>query len=636
MSNLRQCSACGAMLEPDDRFCQVCGRPAQEAPAAQIYCESCGHPNRSDDRFCIACGAPLNAGGPVPAPWDEPGEKQRSGSDRGRAADGEPEEGLAAKLKRSFGKNREPDSDSGTGFAAKLGFRKSRPNGAEDSDERDGAASNRRRFAGDRKAKFRDDRDADPFDDFFEDVFPEAPSSGSASPSAPEGMQERRAPAHREEPDPKTGAQSSVHSANSAPAHRPQPAPKADDPFGRTTVMGTAAPKTDDPFGRSPVPGTSVPKANDPFGRSPVPETAAPKADDPFGRPPVSGKSTPTVDPFRPVPPHPAEPAVSAPRAQTQPQERRGSVAGNPSASAVRNPQPALKPDDPFGRPPKPGISAPKADDPFGKPTVPGTSVPKANDPFGRSPVSGKSTPTADPFRPAPPHPTEPTVSAPRVQNQPQERRGSVAGNPAAKGDPFAEAAAKTAARRPDAGLFEVDGESRGGKSGRGAENRRGSVQSKPDPYDDYDPYDDCDARDSGKKRKSGSRLGMVLGIALTLLILLALALVAVYVLGRAGREGPEQMPTLPMDLSAPVVTEEPALPSQGEVVALSETVLHAGPGGNFASFGTVHAGDVMAYLSQTEIDSSGLEWYYVSLNGDSGWIPSSCARLTPAPDGAD
>ena len=43
-----------------------------------------------------------------------------------------------------------------------------------------------------------------------------------------------------------------------------------------------------------------------------------------------------------------------------------------------------------------------------------------------------------------------------------------------------------------------------------------------------------------------------------------------------------------------------------------------------------------MAYLSQTEIDSSGLEWYYVSLNGDSGWIPSSCARLTPAPDGAD
>ena len=299
MSNLRQCSACGAMLEPDDRFCQVCGRPAQEAPAAQIYCESCGHPNRSDDRFCIACGAPLNAGGPVPAPWDEPGEKQRSGSDRGRAADGEPEEGLAAKLKRSFGKNREPDSDSGTGFAAKLGFRKSRPNGAEDSDERDGAASNRRRFAGDRKAKSRDDRDADPFDDFFEDVFPEAPSSGSASPSAPEGMQERRAPAHREEPDPKTGAQSSDHSANSAPAHRPQPAPKADDPFGRTTVMGTAAPKTDDPFGRSPVPGTSVPKANDPFGRSPVPGISAPKADDPFGKPPVPGTpASKTDDPF--------------------------------------------------------------------------------------------------------------------------------------------------------------------------------------------------------------------------------------------------------------------------------------------------------------------------------------------------
>ena len=278
----------------------------------------------------------------------------------------------------------------------------------------------------------------------------------------------------------------------------------------------------------------------------------------------------------------------------------------------------------------------PKANDPFGRSPVPETAAPKADDPFGRTPVSGKSTPTADPFRPAPPHPAESTVSAPRAQNQPQERRGSVAGNPAAKGDPFAEAAAKTAARRQDAGLFEVDGESRGGKSGRGAENRRGGVQSEPDPYDDYDPYDDCDARDSGKKRKSGSRLGMVLGIVLTLLILMALALVAVYVLGRAGREGPEQMPTLPMDLSAPVVTEEPALPSQGEVVALSETVLHAGPGGNFASFGTVHAGDVMAYLSQTEIDSSGLEWYYVSLNGDSGWIPSSCARLTPAPDGAD
>ena len=67
------CSKCGAELAADDRFCQMCGHPAdsdepeQESPsdapsaAPSLVCSKCGAELAPDDNFCQMCGTPTGA-----------------------------------------------------------------------------------------------------------------------------------------------------------------------------------------------------------------------------------------------------------------------------------------------------------------------------------------------------------------------------------------------------------------------------------------------------------------------------------------------------------------------------------------------------------------------------------------------
>ena len=53
------CEACGAMLQPGDNFCILCGRQAVAAPRR---CAQCGAYPAAEDRFCVFCGSALPAG----------------------------------------------------------------------------------------------------------------------------------------------------------------------------------------------------------------------------------------------------------------------------------------------------------------------------------------------------------------------------------------------------------------------------------------------------------------------------------------------------------------------------------------------------------------------------------------------
>ncbi len=58
------CAGCGAELEEDARFCDVCGRPVD---AEEDICEEpeipsccfCGSPLREGAKFCGSCGKPV-------------------------------------------------------------------------------------------------------------------------------------------------------------------------------------------------------------------------------------------------------------------------------------------------------------------------------------------------------------------------------------------------------------------------------------------------------------------------------------------------------------------------------------------------------------------------------------------------
>ncbi len=59
------CRDCGAKIEPDMKFCNMCGRPVQAPPAgsASSVCSVCRAPLLSGTKFCRKCGNPV-----MPAP----------------------------------------------------------------------------------------------------------------------------------------------------------------------------------------------------------------------------------------------------------------------------------------------------------------------------------------------------------------------------------------------------------------------------------------------------------------------------------------------------------------------------------------------------------------------------------------
>jgi Uncharacterized protein conserved in bacteria len=66
------CSRCGAVLSPNDRFCQMCGKPTgqeqignhpETAPPPASICSGCGAELIPGDRFCQRCGTPVSLPG---------------------------------------------------------------------------------------------------------------------------------------------------------------------------------------------------------------------------------------------------------------------------------------------------------------------------------------------------------------------------------------------------------------------------------------------------------------------------------------------------------------------------------------------------------------------------------------------
>ncbi len=56
-----QCTGCGAQLDDDARFCEVCGMPVgqsvqEEPPVQEQVCVNCGNPLREGAAFCGMCG----------------------------------------------------------------------------------------------------------------------------------------------------------------------------------------------------------------------------------------------------------------------------------------------------------------------------------------------------------------------------------------------------------------------------------------------------------------------------------------------------------------------------------------------------------------------------------------------------
>lgn len=62
---MNECSACGRLLEAEERFCSACGMPvaADQAPR----CRHCGRELKQWARFCGGCGRPVEESESVPA-----------------------------------------------------------------------------------------------------------------------------------------------------------------------------------------------------------------------------------------------------------------------------------------------------------------------------------------------------------------------------------------------------------------------------------------------------------------------------------------------------------------------------------------------------------------------------------------
>ena len=52
----RRCLACGHGMLPDERFCGMCGTPAEDEDEMVARCDACGHEVLLGTTYCVECG----------------------------------------------------------------------------------------------------------------------------------------------------------------------------------------------------------------------------------------------------------------------------------------------------------------------------------------------------------------------------------------------------------------------------------------------------------------------------------------------------------------------------------------------------------------------------------------------------
>lgn len=56
LTNALKCPQCGAIVDPNNKFCAGCGAPLQQPTVDGVVCPHCGGVCREGSRFCTHCG----------------------------------------------------------------------------------------------------------------------------------------------------------------------------------------------------------------------------------------------------------------------------------------------------------------------------------------------------------------------------------------------------------------------------------------------------------------------------------------------------------------------------------------------------------------------------------------------------
>ena len=692
MSKLRQCRACGAMLEEDDLFCPACGQRVQEEAGARIYCEQCGQANEPGDRFCMACGAPLSgAAASAEERRGKFGRKSREERPSGETA--------PRKERRSiFGSKKKADGETSDDYS--VGFSDA---GARRSGSQDGGRSQQMR----------------PYDD--------APYADRTAEGNPFGiMPEPRRQAAQED-----GGRAR---AESVPEDvRPgRTAPVAEDaPFAEDT----ARIESDNPFGIMPEPRRQAAQEDEGRARvESVPEDVRPGRTAPFAEDTARIESD---NPFG-IMPEPRRQAAQEDEGRARAEDGRSSrTAPVAEDSPFAEDTVRIESDNPFGIMPEPrrqaaqedegraraedgrsSRTAPVAEDsPFAEDTV----RIESDNPFGIMPEPRRQAAQEDEGR-ARAEDGRSSRTAPVAEDAPYSDRtvrieGGANGFDRDEG-PYRQMYAERRSRADDFPPEEDEKRSKKEKRREEKEKRRKEKRSRKADKSAC-REDDFDSAGDYRKKKKKSGTGLVLGIALALVTLMLIGVVVLFLLSGRQKDHTLQLPpenAVPVDATAtveavaappevatptavtltvppetaaptsvptaaptsvptaaptsvptvaptlaptaepfiaatpapnpaaeavaPIVTEVPVVPDVtgtdapgewNEVVAIESTNLRVGPSENYASIGVINQGDVMIYLNQTEYDSEGVLWYYIQygIEGSSGWVSSEYARVS-------
>ena len=538
MSKLRQCRACGAMLEEDDLFCPACGQRVQEEAGARIYCEQCGQANEPGDRFCMACGAPLSGAAAF--------AEERRGKFGWKSREERPSgEAAPRKERRSiFGSKKKADGETSNDYS--VGFSDA---GARRSGSRDGGRSQQMR----------------PYDD--------APYADRTAEGNPFGiMPEPRRQAAQED-ESRARAESVPEDGRSS-----RTAPVAEDaPFAEDT----ARIESDNPFGIMPEPrrqaahedegrarAESVPEDGRSSRTVPVAEdapfaedTARIESDNPFGIMPEPRRQAAQEDEGRAraedVQERTAPVAEDSPYAETtvridgdnpfgiMPEPRRQAAhedGGRARAESV--------PEDV-----RPERTAPVAEDaPYSEDTV----RIESDNPFGIMPEPRRQAAQEDGGR-ARAEDGRSSRTAPVAEDAPYSDRtvrieGGANGFDRDEG-PYRQMYAERRSRADDFPPEEDEKRSKKEKRREEKEKRREEKRSrKADKSARRE--DDFDSAGDYRKKKKKSGTGLVLGIALALVTLMLIGVVVLFLLSGRQKDHTLQLPpenAVPVDATATV-----------------------------------------------------------------------------------